>query len=371
MNKENLRKERFNRILEAASLKKPDRVPVVLEYAGFAANATGATLSRFFTDPLYSLEKSIETWKLVAEVAEADAIHYPYIMAYGLAMQWMSKVRVPGVDLPEGVPYQVAEAELMTVGDYDTILESDWPEFYMNFMGERVFNDVPEELRPWNQPLFDALAPWHEMGVPVCNGGVCGTPFELLCGGRSLSCFISDLFTIPGKVEAVMDHIMPTMGPMALPNVKEEEVPFRWVGGWRTASNMLSPRLWDRFFWPYYKQLVNKVVEAGHIALLHLDADWTRDLERFRELPAGKCIMALDGETDIYKAREILDGHMCIMGDVPATLLSMGTPEEVYTHSQKLIRDLGPEGFILQSGCDIPFDAKVENVQAMVRAAVG
>ena len=371
MKKDNLRQERLNRILDAASLRRPDRVPVVLEYAGFAANVTRAPLSRFFTDPPYSLEKCIDTWKLVAKVAEADAMHYPYIMAYGLAMQWMSKVRVPGVDLPEDVPYQVAEAELMTVEDYDTILATGWPEFYMNFMRERVFNDVPERFRPWNQELFDAIAPWDEMGVPVCNGGVCGTPFEWLCGARSLTCFISDLFTIPDKVEAVMDHIVPTMGPMPLPNIKETEVPFRWVGGWRTASHMLSPKLWDRFVWPYFKQLVNKVVDAGHIALLHLDSDWTRDLKRFRELPKGKCVMALDGETDIYRAREILDGHMCIMGDVPPTLLSLGSPEEVYAHSAKLIRDLGPEGFILQSGCDIPFDAKIENVQAMVQAAVG
>jgi uroporphyrinogen-III decarboxylase len=30
---------------------------------------------------------------------------------------------------------------------------------------------------------------------------------------------------------------------------------------------------------------------------------------------------------------------------------------------------LGPEGFILQSGCDIPNNARLENVQAMVAAA--
>ena len=34
-------------------------------------------------------------------------------------------------------------------------------------------------------------------------------------------------------------------------------------------------------------------------------------------------------------------------------------------------RELGPQGFILQSGCDIPANAKLENVQAMVAAAVG
>jgi uroporphyrinogen-III decarboxylase len=106
------------------------------------------------------------------------------------------------------------------------------------------------------------------------------------------------------------------------------------------------------------------------IALLHLDSDWTRELQRFRELPRAKCILALDGETDIYKAKKILSDHLCIMGDVPASMLYMESPENVYKYSCKLVRQLGPEGFILHSGCDIPANAKMDNVRAMVAAAI-
>ena len=114
-----------------------------------------------------------------------------------------------------------------------------------------------------------------------------------------------------------------------------------------------------------------EIVDADLIALLHLDSDWTRELEIFKELPRAKCIMALDGETDIFKAKEILGDHMCIMGDVPASMLFLEEPEEIYAYCTRLIRQLGPQGFILQSGCDIPANAKLENVQAMVAAAVG
>ena len=50
-------------------------------------------------------------------------------------------------------------------------------------------------------------------------------------------------------------------------------------------------------------------------------------------------------------------------------MFTLGTPDEVYTYSVKLIKGIGPEGFILHSGCDIPVDAKLENVRAMVAAA--
>ena len=59
-------------------------------------------------------------------------------------------------------------------------------------------------------------------------------------------------------------------------------------------------------------------VEEGAIPVLHFDADWTRDLERFKEFPKAKCVLSLDGKTDIFKAKEVLGDHMCLMGDVPA-----------------------------------------------------
>ena len=36
-----------------------------------------------------------------------------------------------------------------------------------------------------------------------------------------------------------------------------------WVGSWRTAPEFLSPRLWNRFVWPYMKELVEIVAEEG------------------------------------------------------------------------------------------------------------
>jgi uroporphyrinogen-III decarboxylase len=81
--------------------------------------------------------------------------------------------------------------------------------------------------------------------------------------------------------------------------------------------------------------------------------------------------MTAEYETDIFKAKDIMGDHMCIMGDISASMLYLDTPDKVYEYSTKLIQELGPDGFILQSGCDIPANAKLENVQAMVAAATG
>jgi uroporphyrinogen-III decarboxylase len=193
-------------------------------------------------------------------------------------------------------------------------------------------------------------------------------PYEYFCGGRSLKEFLLDLYRNGDKVQAAMDAAVPVLIDNMRRTIKGLGIMGLWIGGWRSASEFLAPRLWQRFVLPYYKQMVEAAVEEGAIPVLHFDANWTRDLERLKELPRGKCVLSLDGKTDIFKAKETLGGHMCIMGDVHPSLLSVGAPEEVASYCKRLIQEIGPEGFILSSGCDVPVDAKYENVKAMVEA---
>jgi hypothetical protein len=368
MSKAQLLEERQTRIFKAIGLEHPDRPPIVLEYSGFAARVTNKSLGLFLGSISKSVDVMIEAFHAVGE---ADGVDYGSYSPYSLAYGWMSKIKVPGAELPDDAMYQVAEAELMRAEDYDRILNQGWPDFYRLFMMERVLNDVPRERLPSSQPFVDVRSAWSAQGIPVLSGGTISLPFELLCGARSLNSFFVDLLTMPDKIQEVMDAMIPHLVSHICRRAKTGGFPAVWIGGWRSASNMISPALWERFVWPYFEKAVGEVVNSGLIALLHLDSDWTRDLAFFRSLPKAKCILSTDGQTDLFKAKEILSGHMCLMGDVSATLLAFGTPDEVYKYSIKLIKGLGPEGFILHSGCDIPTDAELPNVQAMVAAATG
>lgn len=370
MNAAVLLEESLARIMKAVALQRPDRVPVVLEYASFAARVTNTPLPDFLLNLRKSVEVMIEAYKLVTQVGQADAINYGRFSPYGLCYLWLSKVKVPGVDLPVDASHQVLEKELMTRNDYDLVLREGWPKFYRAFMKEKVLDDVPPAVLPSNQPTVDSKEAWAKLGVPVLSNMTIGPPFELLCGGRSLACFAMDLLEIPDKIEAVMEEILPHLFAPFGQKARTGAYPAVWIGGWRTAPALLSPEMWNRFVWPYLRRLVYEVLEHKLIPLLHLDSNWDRELERFRELPRGKIIMALDGETDIFRAKEILGDHICLMGDVPASMLFREDPDTVYNYSTRLIRELGPKGFILHSGCDIPENAKLENVRAMVAAAV-
>ena len=71
-------------------------------------------------------------------------------------------------------------------------------------------------------------------------------------------------------------------------------------------------------------------------------------------------------QTDMVKAKEIVGDTLCIVGNVPSSMLELGTPQEVKDYAKKLIDNVGKGGgFILSNGAF--FDqAKPENVHAMV-----
>ena len=144
-----------------------------------------------------------------------------------------------------------------------------------------------------------------------------------------------------------------------------------FLGGTRTSSSFISPGQFEELALPEWEELVNYFIDKGVTPILHFDSDWTDFFPYLKNLPAGKCILNLDGTSDIFQAKEILGDRMCIVGDVPPALLTLGTPDEVHEYCTALIADIGPTGFILQSGCDIPTEAKLENVQAMVAATMG
>jgi uroporphyrinogen-III decarboxylase len=118
------------------------------------------------------------------------------------------------------------------------------------------------------------------------------------------------------------------------------------------------------------KKMVEAFAKEDLITIMHLDQDYTLNVPYFKDLPAKTVVAELDSTTDIFKAKEILKGHMCIAGDVPAALTSLGTPEEVEAYCKKLIDVVGEGGgFILSSGCTVPVDCKIENLKAMVDTA--
>jgi len=358
--------ENLARIRRAVALEPTDRVPFVPVGNAYFAKSEGVVLKDYISDFALATDTNL---KSCASVGGWDGTQCELFSPWLLPGQWLSQVYMPGAELGDDDMWQVVEKVNMVPEDYRDIIDNGFAPVYQRILKEKC-GDPDAHLAPFFEYLPTAKQRWADAGIPCIASAALVIPFELFCGGRSLPEFFMDLYDMPDIVEAACRVVMDEQ-------MKNYEAMFSamrpigvWIGGWRSAPSMLSVELWERFVWPYFKEFTELALKYDATPLFHLDSNWDRGLAYFLEMPAKRCIMGLDSKTDIRLAKKILGGHMCILGDVPAELLAFGTPEQVSEHAKALIRDIGPEGYILASGCDIPSNGRKENIKAMREAAL-
>lgn len=358
--------ERKERLRKAVALEKPDKTPFILMADAFCARHMGVKLSDFCSSLKFANQVMLNSCKALGDL-EGMTSAFPAGPIFSLI--FMTHVKLPGKELPDDSLWQLEEKEVITIEDYDTILQKGWMPFMTDCLVNRLHFPLEESLAE----LADAPAMvqnFEDAGYLIYSPIVATAVPELISGGRSMPKFIHDIYKIPDKVEAVLDVIQQEMLPQLREQIRHTKSSIVFLSPARGASEFFSPKLWERFVWKYIRETVEVIIDEGACVDLHIDSNWERDLHFFRSLPKAKCIFESDGVTNIYKIKEVLGDHMCIKGDVAATMLTLGSPDDVYNYCTKIIRDMGP-GLILSTGCSAPPDAKVENIKAMVAAAGG
>lgn len=365
-NAKELYAQRVSRIKRAIALEAVDRVPVTAWMDTFAAHYRKVPTSVFHSDITKASKAIVETLR---DFPTFDALEAAATPVRLMGKSFMSRVKMPGKELPEGSLFQIEEVESLSIEDFDRILQMGWPKFSkeynarLGYTGWQTFTSIVK--------LIFAAKRMDKAGFPQLSGIFYVPPLESIAAGRSIGKFMTDLHRVPDKLAQVLDHMEEFYLADLKKQIRQTKPLTVFLGISRGSSEFVSPKLFNRFTWPVVLKAVEAIIEAGSVPNLHFDANWDRDIARFKDLPKGKCVWACDHATDIYKLKESLDGHMCIKGDVPATLLSLGSPEEVYKYCRKLITDMGPKGFILSPGCTLPPNARVENVKAMLAAVEG
>ena len=283
---------------------------------------------------------------------------------------WMTGVKRPGDELAVDEPWQVEESGLMTPEDYDTILAEGWVLFQARFLNERIRPGLLEDFIAFAQSGPAVVEMVNAADVPYLCMAVIIQPFEPLCGGRTFTCRL-DPRPVPHAGQGRAGHAGHAPRHERRRHCRRRRCRLAGSVGRRLALGQQDARApaWDRFVWPYVKELVTQVHAAGLIPILHFDSDWTRDLPRLLELPARSCILSLrqhDRHPQGEGGRRRPHVHHGRRDPHPP---SSGTADQVYDHCRKLIADIGPTGFIRSWGCDIPVDAPLANVKAMADAA--
>ncbi len=368
----------YERIESAVRLKPlPEgNVPVAPLIITYIARLAEMTQVQIFSN--------VNTWRRAMNLA-VDRIGAPDM---GFAL-WPRDVpfseavpyKLPGRELGDDDLFQINEQEVMQREDYEQILTQGFNRWFLDY-NLRLQPDLPQGRLGQAIIIYQFIrmalrirgnaAQLDRRGIlPAFYGGGY-PPFDFFSLARSFTKFIFDLHDCPELVqkacEASVDATIATMmQPLQVTNGKRV-----CIYPMRSSATFISPKMFENLALPQLKRIVEFFVRKGITPIIHCDANWAPMLPYFREFPQASCILELDQDTDIFKAKQILGDWMCLKGNVPAQLLAFGETGEVEAYCEKLIREVGyGGGFILGSGCEVPLNAKVENVAALLRVGRG
>ncbi len=277
---------------------------------------------------------------------------------------------IPGRHIGEDDLYQIDERVLFPREDYEKIAalgwNAYWEEHYPKISG-KTNEQLTRMQRITNQLYKEDLKICESQGVIIRSGPAIDSVMMAFSLCRTLNEFTRDLYEVPDKVEAAMKASCDDLISNAIQVCQDMDRMGVFVVLERGSGFYYRLEIFERFEWPFLQRYVDAFLSSGITPWLHFDTDWGINLPYLKKLPKGKCVCDLDGTTDIFRAKEILKGHMCISGDVPAALLSLGKPEEVEAYCRRLIDEVGEGGgFMLTTGCECPINVKRENLRAMI-----
>jgi uroporphyrinogen-III decarboxylase len=73
-------------------------------------------------------------------------------------------------------------------------------------------------------------------------------------------------------------------------------------------------------------------------------------------------------QSDMVKVKNTLGKNACLLGNVPSSMLNLGSPKDVKAYVKNLIDTVGKDGGLIICNGAFFDEAKLENVKAIVEA---
>jgi len=205
-----------------------------------------------------------------------------------------------------------------------------------------------------------------DMGYPSYFQGAAMPPFDVISHSmRGMSGTMMDMFRQPEKIEKMTEFILAQTLERPNPVPSENGYSRIFMTNTRGDDTFMSMEQFKRFYWPTFYKLVMGLINKGLTPCIFFEGNFTSRLEYLLEFPKGKLLARLD-TTDIFRAKDVLKDHVCIEGNVPSSLLQVGSKEDVIAHCKKLIDYVGKGGGYIMSPRSSTDEVKPENLMAMI-----
>lgn len=399
-------KEKADRFLKAVELKAPDRVPVAGVGGDFLCAYTGIT----WHDLSYNLDKIPPAvskflhdfpsdWGIVFAPMMLEG--FIFALAFADFPDFANLIRFltgpvhdilkdkwsqwPGREIPETYHPQFRGGEFMHPDEYKKLIENP-VEFVHNTILPRA---CPGLGKPGSSQWNGA---WIRVGITlqrileflISMGGItakAGVPSFPMTNAYTPADVIGDFLRHPtgamldmrrypddfkAACEALIDPILKISTSVPpIPPATFFFIPLH-------LNEMLNPKMYNEFYWPYLKKVITTLVGKGYKGFIFFEGDHSPHVDTILELPKGWGIAWFERPKNFLKVWETLKGHTTVMGGVSPALISGGTPEKIEEYIKDLLNHIKPEGgFILSLGVnELPKDTPPANVRAYINAVL-
>ncbi len=402
---ETVYRQREQRLLDAIALREPDRVPVVPLFAFFNCYFTGITPGEAYRDP----EKAVEAWRRTIHHFQPDATYSVNFTIYAMdevlsaldfkAMKW------PGRGVPEDQSFQFVEDEYLREDEYGELF-ADPGSFFLKKLLPRLAGNLsglaklppletaalgyvwPAVLPAFADPdvakaletlvetarkqarwaaTFGAFArELRQAGFPSIKEQTVLAPYDLVADNlRGTTGAATDLLLQPDNLLRAVEQLAPMMSRLGVAGARAKGNPRVFIPLHKGTDSFMSLDQFKRFYWPSLQRLILDLIDGGCTPYLLIEGLYNTRLDVIRDVPPGKCIYHFEG-TDIFEAKRVLGDTVCLMGNMPNSLLATGTVEQVREHTRRLVDGCGDGGgFIMSAGALID-QARPENVEAWI-----
>jgi uroporphyrinogen-III decarboxylase len=401
-----LYQKRKKRLADAYRVEIPDRVPVSLPVENFPAYYAGID----FKTVIYDYDELYRAWRKFLDDFEMDSFTSPGLVMQGRVYDLLDYrgYHWPGHGLSDSATgYQYNEGEYMMADEYDALIKNP-SDFWMRTYMPRIFGlfeplkqlqsltDIWEApslyFMPFMAPEFknilhrldeigDELTKWSEVvgrctieaaksGVPSgMSGSLAKAPFDILGDTlRGTRGIMMDVIQQPDKLLEAIDVITEITIDNLISAINKNNGLMAMFVLHKGADGFLSPKQFEKFYWPSLRKLMLALINEGIIPMLFAEGSYDTRIETCNEFKKGGVAWLFD-KTDMAHAKEVLGDTCCISGNLPTSLVATGTVEEVKEYCHRLIDICAPGGgYILAGGASIQ-KGKPENLVAIMEAA--
>ncbi len=394
--------EREKRLADAIALRKPDRVPV---WHGVPGPYPAERLGISNEEQMVDIDKSLEAHFQTALYYQSDMVEVMPPVGATLALGGYRHLKWAGHGLPAGSGWQFRDEEVMRPEEYDEflydpsdfILRKYWPRAYSRLAGLAALfppregqgyfaapfafaafgtpegEEVLEALRDMGRAALQTVAGLAALGhrlaqagFPLAWAAMSQAPFDLVGDFlRGRKGVMLDMYRCPEKLEAAAEKMLPMAVEMGVRGARLAGNPRVFIAVHGGVEGFMSLDQYKRFYWPTFQQLLTALTEEGLNPFVLVEGGANSRLETMADIPPGKVCYWFD-HVDMKRAKEVLGHRACIAGNVPLSLLKLGTPDDVRAYCRDLIDSVGREGGFILGASGQTEDVRVENVKAMV-----